>query len=70
MFAASIRLPTNREREVHTMLKKLKDMLSEIDDAMEHAELNDHACTKMYRCLRRERKALVRAIRVFEKSGK
>lgn len=52
------------------MLKKLKDMLSEIDDAMEHAELNDHACTKMYRCLRRERKALVRAIRVFEKSGK
>ena len=52
------------------MLKKLKDMLSEIDDAMEHAELNDHAFTKVYRDLRRERKALVRAIRVFEKSGK
>jgi hypothetical protein len=50
------------------MVKKLKEMLGDIEDAMEHAELNDHAFTKMYRDLKREHKALRRAIKVFEQS--
>ena len=52
------------------MLKRLKEMLSELDEAIEYAELNDVAYTKFYRDLLRERKALRRAVRVFERSGR
>ena len=52
------------------MLKKLKEMIREVDEAIEYAELNDHAFTKLYTDLRKERRALKRAIKVFEKTAR
>jgi hypothetical protein len=50
------------------MLKQLEDMVARLDEAIEDAEVHDVAYTKFYRDMCRQRKALKKAIKVFEKT--
>ncbi len=50
------------------MLKQLNDMVARLDEAIESAEANDVAYTKFYRDMCKQRKALKRAIKVFEQT--
>lgn len=50
------------------MLKQLTDMVARLDEAIESAEVSDMAYTKFYRDMCRQRKALKRAIKVFERT--
>ena len=56
-----------KERLIH-MLKQLTDMVARLDEAIESAEVSDMAYTKFYRDMCRQRKALKRAIKVFERT--
>lgn len=50
------------------MLKQLYSMVTRLDEAIEEAEAHDVAYTKFYRDMCRQRKALKRAIKVFERT--
>ena len=52
------------------MLEKLKQMLNELDEAIEHTYLLDHSYTKFHLALVRKRKAIKRAIREFERANR
>lgn len=49
------------------MLHKLFDMLSELNDAIEYAELQDLAYTKYYSTLIKERNIIRRTIERFKR---
>ena len=49
------------------MLERLKQILKELDEAIQYSEDLDHSYTKYYHSLVRKRKAIVRAIKAFEK---
>ena len=48
------------------MLERLKQILKELDGAIHYSEELDHAYTDYYLSLIRKRRAIVRAIKVFE----
>ena len=52
------------------MLEKLKQILEDLDDAMYYSVALDHAYTRHYLSLVRKRRAIKRAIRVFEKEDR
>ena len=49
------------------MLERLKQILKELEEAIHYAEEIDHAFTNYYLSLIRKRRAIKRAIKVFEK---
>ena len=49
------------------MLKRLKQILNELDEAIHYSKELDHAYTHYYLSLIRKRRAINRAIKVFEK---
>lgn len=49
------------------MLERLKQILKELDEAILYSEELDHAYTCYHLSLIRKRRAIVRAIKVFEK---
>lgn len=51
------------------MLKQLKDMLRSLDEDIKQTELEDLAYTKYYTRLCKRRKAIAKAIKVFERCG-
>ncbi len=52
------------------MLKRLKQILNELEEAISHLEELDHAYTHYYLSLVRKRKAIKRAIKAFEKEDR
>ena len=52
------------------MLERLKQILKELDEAIHYSEELDHAYTNYYLSLIRKRRAIVRAIRVFEREDR
>lgn len=52
--------------EEHVLI--LQKMVARLDEAIEDAENHDVAYTRRYRALCRRRKALKRALKVFEKT--
>jgi hypothetical protein len=52
------------------MLERLKQILKELDEAIRYSEDLDHAYTSYYLSLIRKRKAIVRAIKAFEKEDR
>lgn len=51
-------------------MKRLYDILSELNEAIEYEELTDHVFTKNYTRLLRERRVIARTIRRIEKIEK
>ena len=49
------------------MLESMKNHLRAIDGEIEHMELSDHAFTREYIALRKQRRILARAIRKIER---
>ena len=49
------------------MLEKLKTHVKALDGEIEHMELNDHAYTKEYILLKKERKVIVKTIKKLER---
>lgn len=49
------------------MLEKLKTYVKTLDGEIEHMELNDHAYTKEYILLKKERKLIVKTIKKLER---
>lgn len=52
------------------MLEKLKTQVKTLDGEIEHMELCDHACTKEYILLKKQRKILIKTIKKLERIGK
>ena len=52
------------------MLERLKRILNELNEAIDYAEDLDHAYTNYYSSLIRKRRAIKRAIKVFEKENR
>ena len=52
------------------MLERLKRILNELDEAIHYSEETDHAYTRYHLSLIRKRRAIVRAIKVFEKENR
>ncbi len=52
------------------MMEKLYQILRELNEAIEYAELLDQAYTRHYSSLIRKRKIIERAIRQFEKADR
>ena len=52
------------------MLEKLRTHVKALDVEIEHMELCDHACTKEYILLKKERKIYIRTIKKLERIGK
>ena len=52
------------------MLERLKRILNELNEAISYAEDLDHAYTNYYFSLIRKRRAIKRAIKVFEKENR
>ena len=50
------------------MIKRLQEILRDLDEAIEYAEVTDMAYTRFYTSLIRQRKAIRKAIKVFEKT--
>lgn len=52
------------------MLERLKRILKELDEAIQYSEEVDHAYTRYHLSLIRKRRAIVRAIKAFEKENR
>ena len=52
------------------MLERLKQILKELDEAILYSEALDHGYTNYHLSLVRKRKAIVRAIKAFEKEDR
>ena len=52
------------------MLERLKQILKELDEAISYSKALDHAYTNYYLSLIRKRRAIVRAIKAFEKEDR
>ena len=52
------------------MLERLKQILKELDEAILYSEEIDHGFTYYYLSLTRKRRAIVRAIKAFEKEDR
>ena len=52
------------------MLERLKQILKELDESIHYMEEIDHAYTHYYLSLVRKRRAVVRAIKAFEKEDR
>ena len=52
------------------MLERLKQILKELDEAIHYSEELDHAYTNYYLSLVRKRRAIIRAIKAFEKEDR
>ena len=52
------------------MLNRLKQILNELDEAINYSEELDHAYTNYHLSLIRKRRAIVRAIKAFEKEDR
>ena len=52
------------------MLRRLKQILKELDEAIHYSEELDHAYTNYYLSLVRKRRAINRAIKAFEKEDR
>lgn len=52
------------------MLERLKQILKELDEAILYSEALDHGYTSYYLSLIRKRRAIVRAIKAFEKEDR
>ena len=52
------------------MLERLKQILNELDEAIEYNEDLDYAFTHYYLSLVRKRRAIVRAIKAFEEADR
>lgn len=51
-------------------MESLKQMLKVLDEAILYCEELDHAHTRYYRSLVRKRRAIVRAIKVFDREDR
>ena len=49
------------------MLESMKNHLNALDGEIEHMELSDHACTREYVALKKQRKILAKAIKKIER---
>ena len=52
------------------MLERLKQILKELDEAIHYTKELDHAYTIYYLSLERKRRAIIRAIKAFEKEAR
>ena len=52
------------------MLERLKQILKELDEAIEYSDALDHSYTNYYLSLVRKRRAILRAIKAFEKEDR
>ena len=52
------------------MLERLKQILKELDEAIHYSEELDHSYTNYYLSLIRKRRAIRRAIKVFEEEDR
>ena len=52
------------------MLERLKQILEELEEAIQYNEALDHAYTKYYRSLIRKHRAIKRAVKAFEKEDR